>query len=87
MTAFLNFCRLENGLSANSLEAYAADLSRFSTFLGDGAGLPDAETLRHYLDYLYQSGLSSRSIARHLTTLRSLYGFLLREGLRRFLSF
>ena len=81
MTAFLNFCRLENGLSANSLEAYATDLSRFSTFLGEGAALPGAETLRYYLDHLYQSGLSSRSIARHLTTLRNFYGFLLREGL------
>ncbi|HMD76506.1 MAG TPA: site-specific tyrosine recombinase XerD [Terracidiphilus sp.] len=81
MTAFLNFCRLESGLSANSLEAYASDLSRFSTFLGDGAAVPGTDTLRHYLDHLYQSGLSSRSIARHLTTLRSFYGFLLREGL------
>jgi integrase/recombinase XerD len=81
MTAFLNFCRLENGLSANSLEAYATDLSRFSTFLEDGAALPGTETLRHYLDHLYQSGLSGRSIARHLTTLRNFYGFLLREGL------
>jgi len=35
MTGFLNFCRLENGLSANSLEAYATDLFRFSTFLGE----------------------------------------------------
>ena len=81
MTAFLNFCRLESGLSANSMEAYAADLSRFSTFLGEGATLPWTETLRHYLDHLYQSGLSSRSIARHLTTLRNFYGYLLREGL------
>ena len=37
--------------------------------------------LRLYLDHLYQSGLSSRSVARHLTTLRNFYGFLLREGL------
>ncbi|MGA2267404.1 MAG: site-specific tyrosine recombinase XerD [Bryobacteraceae bacterium] len=81
MTAFLNFCRLENGLSANSIEAYSSDLSRFSTFLGEAAALPGREALRHYLDYLYQSGLSSRSVARHLTTLRSFYGFLLREGL------
>src|ERR1035437_1106446 len=81
MTAFLNFCRLENGLSANSLEAYASDLSRFSAFIGQDAALPGTEALRHYLDHLYQCGLSSRSIARHLTTIRSFCGFLLREGL------
>ncbi len=37
MTAFLNFCRLEKGLSANSLEAYSTDLSRFSAFLEETA--------------------------------------------------
>ena len=79
-TAFLNFCRLEKGLAANSLESYALDLSKFSMTLEDPSVLPGAEGLRHYLDHLYQSGLSTRSIARHLTTLRGLYGFLLREG-------
>ena len=81
MTAFLNFCRLEKGLAANTLEAYATDLSKFSAFLGEAVGFPDTEKLRDYLDHLYQSGLSSRSIARNLTTLRNFCGFLLREGL------
>ncbi|SPE36218.1 Tyrosine recombinase XerD [Candidatus Sulfopaludibacter sp. SbA3] len=78
--AFLNFCRIEKGLSGNSLDAYSTDLSRFSQFFADSTTLPGTEELRHYLDHLYQSGLSSRTIARHLTTLRNLYGFLLREG-------
>ena len=78
--AFLNFCRIEKGLSANSVAAYAADLSRFVTFAGDGGALPGVEEIRGYLDYLYQSGLSNRSVGRHLTTLRNFYGFLLREG-------
>ena len=80
MTAFLNFCRLEKGLSANSLEAYSLDLAKFIGFLGESAELPGPDGLRLYLDHLYQSGLSTRSIARHLTTIRGLYGFLLREG-------
>jgi len=80
MTAFLNFCRLEKGLSSNSLEAYTLDLAKFSAFLGESAELPGPEGLGQYLDHLYQSGLGTRSIARHLTTLRGLYGFLLREG-------
>ena len=80
MLAFLNFCRIEKGLSANSLDAYALDLAKWSAFVGDSTEPPGPEQLRHYLDRLYQSGLSQRSIARHLTTLRGLYGFLLREG-------
>jgi integrase/recombinase XerD len=79
-TAFLNFCRLEKGLAANSLEAYSADLSRFTLFSEAAEAASDAEHLRHYLDHLYQSGLGSRSVARHLTTLRNFYGFLLREN-------
>jgi integrase/recombinase XerD len=78
--AFLNFCRLEKGLSANSVEAYALDLAKWTAFLGESSQLPGTEELRLYLDHLYQSGLSARSVARHLTTLRGLYGFLLREG-------
>jgi integrase/recombinase XerD len=80
MTAFLNFCRLEKGLSANSLAAYSLDLAKLSAFLGQSPDLPGPEGLRQYLDHLYQSGLDARSIARHLTTLRGFYGFLLREG-------
>ncbi len=76
----LNFCRIEKGLSANSLSAYSADLSKFSAFLGDSPAVQGAEEIRHYIDHLYAIKLSHRSIARHLTTLRSFYGFLLREG-------
>jgi integrase/recombinase XerD len=80
VTAFLNFCRLEKGLADNSMDAYSADLARFIEFHKSPAAPVDTESLRHYLDHLYQSGLGNRSVARHLTTLRSFYGFLLREN-------
>jgi integrase/recombinase XerD len=80
MTAFLNFCRIEKGLSANSLSAYSADLSKFNLFLGDSPAIQDTEQLRRYIDHLYACKLGNRSIARHLTSLRNFYGFLLREG-------
>jgi integrase/recombinase XerD len=76
---FLNFCRVEKGLSANSIGAYTADLSSFSDFCGD-APPPGTEAIRLYLDHLYARKLGPRSIARHLTTLRNFYGFLVREG-------
>jgi integrase/recombinase XerD len=80
ITAFLNFCRIEKGLSANSLSAYSADLSKFSAFLDDSFPVQGPEEIRNYIDHLHQRQLGNRSIARHLTTLRSFYGFLLREG-------
>jgi integrase/recombinase XerD len=78
--AFLNFCRLEKGLSVNSLEAYSLDLQRFNHFLGGPFELPGIALLQGYLDHLFQAGLGSRSVARHVTTLRNFFGYLLREG-------
>lgn len=80
--AFLTFCALEKGLSDNSLEAYRLDLERYAAFASsaDASGLPAKEILRLHLNALYRSGLGSRSIARHLTTLRNYYGYLQREG-------
>jgi integrase/recombinase XerD len=77
---FLNHCRIEKGLAANSLAAYTSDLVKFTEFIGQTGGLPGTEEIRNYLDHLYTRGLSSRSIGRHLTTLRTFYGFLVREG-------
>jgi integrase/recombinase XerD len=76
---FMNFCALEKGLAANSLEAYRADLTRYAKFL-EKAEMPVGEALLMYLNSLYRSGLGSRSIARHLTTLRTFYRFQLAEG-------
>ena len=79
--AFLAFCRMEKGLSANSLDAYSRDLARFRVFsepLTNGR-LPDAEVLRSYLNHLYKRDLSTRSIARHLSAIRSLFHFLVAD--------
>ena len=79
IAGFLNFCRLEKGLSANTLESYERDLRRYSEFEG-AAAEADAALVRRYVDQLQGAGLSSRSLARHLTTLRGFYTYLLREG-------
>ena len=75
---FMHFCALEKGLSPNTLEAYRADLERFCKFLGTSA-MPPREALLIYLNSLYRTGLGSRSIARHLTTIRTFYRFQLAE--------
>jgi integrase/recombinase XerD len=82
MEGFLDYCRIEKGLAQNSLAAYRRDLEKFYSYARSiSAGdVPDAEQLGRYHDSLDRSGLSSRSIARHLTTLRNFYGFLLQDG-------
>lgn len=81
---FLDATWLESGLSANTLSAYRSDLEAFETYLAkqkitlDDAGRAD---LLNYLAANVRAGLSARSSARRLSTLRRFYRYLLREGL------
>src|SRR4051812_22030142 len=76
MKSYLHFCRAEKNLSSNSVEAYRRDLGRLGTHLGrrniDVISLSD---LRAYVDSLSADGLSKRSIARHVTTIRGFFQF------------
>src|SRR5579884_1563402 len=78
--AFLDFCRVEKGLAANSISSYRTDLKS----LIQNLPVPDLEAtpehLSAYIQSLYTSGMSARSIARHVATLRNFYAFLAREG-------
>ncbi len=83
--SFLAYCRIEKGLSDNTIEAYRRDLEKFCAFwLSQGRGEPpDAGGVRAYGDALRTAGLSSRSIARNLSALRNFCRFLLGEGVLR----
>jgi integrase/recombinase XerD len=83
ISAFLSFCRVEKGLAANSLDAYRRDLQRLAQWTTEHDVRIDAagrEDLRAYLDSLYAAGLTGRSVARHITTLRNLYKYLLEQA-------
>jgi integrase/recombinase XerD len=74
--AFLDFCRVEKGLAANSLSSYRSDLQRLSAAVAAPLEAAGAERLGAYVESLYQVGMSARSVARHIATLRNFYGFL-----------
>ncbi len=80
---FLNYLRVEKRLAVNTVSAYARDLRRYAAFLGK-RGRRVVETTRldvqEYLAVLYRAKLDSRSIARHLVTLRGFYRQLLIDG-------
>ena len=80
--AFLAWCRIEKGLAPQTLSAYGLDIERFNSYWNQlkTEGLPSAGELGAYIDSFYREGYSSRTVARHLTTLRSFYRFLLQEG-------
>ncbi len=79
--AFLAFCRMEKGLSPNSLEAYSRDLTAFRAWAEPltGGEFPEAEDLKIYLINLQEKDLNQRSIARHLSAIRTFFRFLVAE--------
>lgn len=78
--SFLNYCRVEKGLANNSLSSYTLDLQKLSAYASRPVHDLDEADLNGYVESLYGTGLSPRSIARHITTLRTFYRFLLAEG-------
>jgi integrase/recombinase XerD len=81
---FLGALQTERGASPNTLTAYRRDLAGFQRFLSRRGRVIDrvgAEEISDYFLALRRRGLGARSVARHLSAVRSLYRFLLREGL------
>ena len=82
-TAFLNYIRVERGLSVNTLDAYGSDLFKFTGFLTQrklGLTKVQRDDVVDFLSSLYRRGLDSRSVARHLVTVRSFFKFLVIDG-------
>jgi len=81
---FLGYLESERGCSPQTLRAYAADLSRFLTFLDCDDDFDPGEVsvvqLRHYMAQLRQSGQARTTVARKVASLRSFYKYLVREG-------
>ncbi len=81
---FLNYLIVEKGLSQNTIEAYGHNVHRFLNFLEDKKIGPLEELsrldLRTFLHFLKKKGLSTRSVARNLISVRMFFRFLQQEG-------
>jgi integrase/recombinase XerC len=87
---FESYLADERRFSPRTVLAYRTDLKRFTDFwqreFGEAAAsrarLSRVDTLavRSYLAALHRAGLKNRSIARHLSTLRSFFRWACREG-------
>lgn len=79
---FLNFSRIERGLSNNSISAYTRDLQRFADYLAENkVNISDFQqkNLDEFISGLGKSNLAVSSINRVLSTLRSFFAYLERE--------
>jgi integrase/recombinase XerD len=82
--SFLNYLRVEKGLAANTLNAYRRDLEKFAAFAANRGLTLDQFTHSDVIDFLrtlYLRKLDSRTVARHLVTIRHLFRFAFTEGM------
>jgi integrase/recombinase XerD len=80
---YLHQMAIEKGVSRNTLEAYARDLTGYATFLSIQGIVrvaeSSAEKTMEYFKGLRNKGLSPRSLARNFSALKGFHKFLLQE--------
>ncbi|TCK85465.1 tyrosine-type recombinase/integrase [Albibacterium bauzanense] len=81
---FLSFLKYEKNYSVHSITAYKQNISEYLTFLNEQEF--DVQTATHhqvraYLASLMERKLQARSINRCISSLKTFYKFLLREGI------
>ena len=82
--SFLGYLKVEKGLSKNTLESYRRDIEKFAAMMAKRQVPLQKVTRSDVVDFLaslYRRGLDSRSVARHLATIRHFFRFALTEGL------
>ncbi len=85
---FLSYLAVERGVSKNTLEAYSRDLIRFVEHMEEVEGVGrwsdvTPSHIQYYMVSLSKMGLSPKSLARNLASLRSFFKYLMREKLIR----
>lgn len=81
---FLTHLAVERGSSPNTVRAYSADLQRYLEWAGRASIDPitlNHRQMRQYLAELDRAGYARRTVARRLSAVRSLFAFLVAEGL------
>jgi len=85
MERFRDYLWLERGLSDNTIQSYASDLKLFANWLNDRDSNLHSASAEEVLDYLasrVDAGLSARTSARLLSSLKRFYRLLARDGVR-----
>jgi integrase/recombinase XerD len=81
---FIHFLVVEKGLSKNTIVSYKRDLNSYIIYLKNVEQLGDLNGVQrpqivHFLGHLKDTGKSSKTLARHIASIRAFHHFLLRE--------
>src|SRR5271169_1560926 len=78
ITSFLTHVRVEKGLSPNTVAAYRRDLLKFESYAKKKKLTLESVTRDDLIDFLsslFHQKLESRTVARHLVTMRNFFRF------------
>lgn len=83
---FIDYIRYEKRYSKHTVQAYQNDIQQFSEFLFEQYGISDVAKsdqyhIRSWMVHLMEKGVSTRSVLRKLSTLKSFFKYLLRNGM------
>jgi integrase/recombinase XerC len=83
---FIDYIRYEKRYSKHTVQAYQNDIQQFSEFLDEQYGISDVAKadqyhIRSWMVQLMDKGVSTRSVLRKLSTLKSFFKYLLRNGM------
>ncbi len=86
LTRYLQFVKVEKGLSEQSVAAYRNDLERYLNFIGETLNLQNLAgvELRHieeFIEELAAMNLSPQTIARNISSIRSFHEFTVAENI------
>lgn len=81
---FTHYLIVEKGLASNTIVSYERDLKSYLKYLKNVENLKNFNEVQrphivHFLAHLKDQGKSSRTLARHVASIRSFHQFLLRE--------
>jgi len=82
---FLDYLAYEKRYSQHTINAYRSDLDQFLIFLTDQYQLEhidkvDHQVIRSWIVSMMDNGMTSRTVNRKITTLKSYFKYLLKEG-------
>lgn len=77
---YRNYLRLERRMSPNTVTSYCHDVDAFLESCGREPSQIDTEDIEAYLGKVTADGLSKRSLARLLSSLRSFFDWCVEEG-------
>lgn len=79
---YLHFLKVERQLADNTISSYKRDLTAYTGWLATNTALSDTidqQLITTYLYKLKEQGKSSRTISRHISSIRSFHQFMLRD--------